>query len=650
MMLAIVTDELIWHFAGYLHLAEEVALSRLQYDDWHYRGKVVDFSIDGSNPTVGVPPLPEFDTHGLRVNVSFSTPRPGHLPWDEQHHRHVEVQSPDIDFHLFRRGSADPVEVDGMGRSAPPDGQHQVTITHLVPAEAIPTYSIQITDGGNNLVAVTAQSSVLVDNDVYSDDAAATQALLEVPVAANPVPDLLAAAKELMPDPLLAPDQSADHWLTAAVARDHALATGQEQASEIKPGHYVDGDYQAKPAPDAPLDAGLPRAPERESGDTAPDQVAELGGNKALNAAQLADLNEATSTLVVKGDFFSTNAIYQANLLQDDDTLVPSDAAAAASTGGGSAHNVASFAIEDIVKHLSGSRYGGDLSVDVHTVQGDVMDMKILNQRNFIEDGDVSVQTRFDSYSHVITGEGEQANVVQFQDWGYQYDIIIVLGDYHSANIISQINIVYDSDLIAALSGPGASGAGQVHSGHNVLQNDASITNFGTTESGRLDAKLNSLLDKLSGGAETGHDDWSSFHGAASGQLNVLLITGNYYDINVVSQINVISDADRALQVSGGAGSGWLSTGSNIAHNQAEIINAGGIHDQLVGGGLYEDSILIQANLVSESTHNATVDPGALVSEFVAFTDAGSAMDHDTAITWTKDLFSSHDTFGHVLS
>ncbi len=80
------------------------------------------------------------------------------------------------------------------------------------------------------------------------------------------------------------------------------------------------------------------------------------------------------------------------------------------------------------------------------------MDVKSLTQRNYFDDGDVTVQTRFDSYSEIHTGDNTQANVARFADWGKHYDVIIVVGDYHSANIISQTNVVLDNDYIGISS------------------------------------------------------------------------------------------------------------------------------------------------------------------------------------------------------
>ncbi len=285
--------------------------------------------------------------------------------------------------------------------------------------------------------------------------------------------------------------------------------------------------------------------------------------------------------------------------------------------------------------------------MNIDYVDGDVMDVKSLTQRNYFDDGDVIVQTRYDSYSEVHTGDNTQANVARFADWGKHYDVIIVVGDYHSANIISQTNVVLDNDYIGISSTAGC--APSIYTGQNALENTATIAKYGATSFGDIDRRLESLIDDLNDRDDLDHNAWSDFYGASSGSLDVLFVTGNYYDLNIVSQINVLADADLAIQM-GSNGVQWLSTGGNAAVNEATIVNAGGIYEQRIGGDFYEDSILVQADLIADASETVAADPTALVSELVAFMDHTTDHDDPDAIVWTKDIFGHGDTFGHVLS
>ncbi len=118
--------------------------------------------------------------------------------------------------------------------------------------------------------------------------------------------------------------------------------------------------------------------------------------------------------------------------------------------------------------------------------------------------------------------------------------------------------------------------------------------------------------------------------GNGSGVLNVLYVTGDYYDINAIWQNNVISDLDTAIQylaptpptenASDGTFTQSVSTGGNHALNEAIIVDVGAT-SSFVAGDVYQDTILIQGNLVAENNDKIVHgDPSALVSEIVAFT------------------------------
>jgi hypothetical protein len=62
-----------------------------------------------------------------------------------------------------------------------------------------------------------------------------------------------------------------------------------------------------------------------------------------------------------------------------------------------------------------------------------------------------------------------------------------------------------------------------------------------------------------------------------------------------------------------------VATGGNVLSNDAAIVDVGNTNIH-VGGQVYGDSILIQANLVAENSDHVTqTDPQALVPEVIAF-------------------------------
>jgi hypothetical protein len=113
------------------------------------------------------------------------------------------------------------------------------------------------------------------------------------------------------------------------------------------------------------------------------------------------------------------------------------------------------------------------------------------------------------------------------------------------------------------------------------------------------------------------------------GPLNVLYVTGDYYDVNAIWQYITVADADTALQLlsgeealtnaEGGALIQSMQTGGNTLLNDAAIVDVGTGTTE-VGGDIYTDTILVQAELVAidhdDVTHGNT---DALVNELIAF-------------------------------
>ena len=47
--------------------------------------------------------------------------------------------------------------------------------------------------------------------------------------------------------------------------------------------------------------------------------------------------------------------------------------------------------------------------------------------------------------------------------------------------------------------------------------------------------------------------DWQ-LYGSASGTLKILYASGDYYDVNVITQVNFLIDGDQSIQASASAG------------------------------------------------------------------------------------------------
>jgi hypothetical protein len=145
--------------------------------------------------------------------------------------------------------------------------------------------------------------------------------------------------------------------------------------------------------------------------------------------------------------------------------------------------------------------------------------------------------------------------------------------------------------------------------------------------------------------------------GNGSSTLNALYVTGDYYDINAIWQSNIILDADTAIQYMNSvpppqiAGDGSLqqsvSTGGNKAFNEAIIVDVGST-SVFVGGDVYQDTILIQGNLVGENNDKITnADTSALVPEIVAFMGEECPQEEVTDI---RAPVVPDDTIGSILT
>jgi hypothetical protein len=116
------------------------------------------------------------------------------------------------------------------------------------------------------------------------------------------------------------------------------------------------------------------------------------------------------------------------------------------------------------------------------------------------------------------------------------------------------------------------------------------------------------------------------------GPLKVLYITGDYYDINAAWQTNITSDVDVMYQLQNqpvadllaldpdGAVTQSVTTGGNELVNDAAIVDVNP-DATYVGGEIYTDSILVQADLVPAESNTVNADTNTLVTELIAFVD-----------------------------
>ena len=632
--------EIIWHFAGYFHFIDETMKDRFIYEDGAIKIRPDDYVLNLRDSTLK-PDLDEFDTDKI--------PLPSIEPSDV--FKPSEVLRPS----LYPIRDLPETETDSdSARKIPMKKLHSASADaaegHMLDRKITLTYE---SGGEQQLLEINQLNSNSDDDELLVVPNSGVTDLHDIDIDAT-LQDMIGAAEAQTPDNLVLPQQGTAAAAEFIAARDADTAeSGGGSDSSVTPGRYVNGERQDE--------TELPAAPEEPAvpDHAAKGQWAELGGNESTNAALIVDLKEGTNTMIVLGDFFKTNAIVQTNCFIDNDQVDVGGGVPAFVVGDGNkADNIAEFEQRPgVFFEMSGYFAGLQWNVDV--VQGDFYDINLVMQKNLLHDNDVAVLESENVHYEAHLGENEQLNLTQVFDGEIHYDLIVVLGSFHGANMIFQYNVLLDSDILKLLYGgeAGDTASQSADSGQNILLNDAAIVSYGDDTFASVDDELDDLLAALASQAGTLDPSYGWLvPGNGSGVLNVLYVTGDYYDINAIWQINVIADVDTAIQYLNGeppADDGTLtqsaSSGGNEASNDAVIVDVGSTSAQ-VGGEVYQDTILVQANLVTDDKDKIVYgDPTQLVSEIVAFT-GDEDTEPQTDLTDARAPILQDDTMGSILT
>jgi hypothetical protein len=374
-------------------------------------------------------------------------------------------------------------------------------------------------------------------------------------------------------------------------------------------------------------------------GSDVPESVAlEAGANMLVNEAGVLNAGLTSVFLGVLGNFHQLDVIIQTNAYSDVDSLGAGIHNIGAPT---SAFNIAEFK-QQVMDGASQAQAENPDEFpafwQVSVVKGDIIFVEWMQQFTFMSDEDIHVLSATGTTTTVTTGENIGLNGISFENLGQYYDLIIIGGNLYDANIIVQTNVLYDNDTLEVLAGGQGFGAS---TGGNLLWNQATILNVGANEvtAGSVPDHYQQAADRLS---DDNYNMPDGFKHDASlegfGALRVLYVTGDVYDLRYVEQTNVLGDADYVatqeskLLAENKEVTYEVSTGSNALINTATIIDYDTLGDTAhVGGEVYSDAILIQADMVAPDTGDGTGE-AALVTEVVAF------LDTDTIQTVDDDI------------
>jgi hypothetical protein len=608
--------EIISHFAGYLQIFHDIARDRVQYDE-------------------SLAPRPPGDYTTLRPNYDYrivpedmetaAGPVPELMPDDPIHFvrgRPLKLlRNPeDDDSDFFPRSAPNvPLPKPPGGGGGGGSVEHHVTVKYQ--------------DGGPETQLTAHQYNFMHDDDVNlpADALAVVAPLIERlnSDAMTIIEELAADANAAIPVNWQMPqtDGGATDFLSTHDA-DWADRGGTPDAHSVTPGYYVNGELQERPSEETPP-AEAPELPDTGHGI---GQWASLGNNFSINAALIVDIGESARTMVVMGDYFKTDAIFQTNTIMDDDRVRISggDREPSSTSDQDVATNIADFVQNpSIYTGFSAQFAGPNWIVDV--VDGDFYSVHAVAQVNLLSDNDVATQVSSSSHYNLVSGYNTQGNLAQIIDGSVEYDLIIIKGSYHGLNVIFQNNILLDNDKIK-IAADGADPSQSASSDNNNLLNDATIANYGGDTFDELPANLELIQSLLAAGMTSLDPELAGALIGHGGPLKVLYITGDYYDINAAWQTNITSDVDVMYQLQNqpvadllaldpdGAVTQSVTTGGNELVNDAAIVDVNP-DATYVGGEIYTDSILVQADLVPAESNTVNADTNTLVTELIAFVD-----------------------------
>jgi hypothetical protein len=643
-MLAGGISETIMHFIGLLNLYEDIARDRAEYDGSSPHIHSEDYSV--KHPDFQ-PDIAPDDIEIAAVRQPPPPPSPD-LTWGRPHPQKPHPQPPEATPDPDPQSRLGPLPVTLPGGGGGGGGGHIVMTADYNPG------------GEQDLIDIRQINHLSNDNLIGAPALAGEAAALNA--AADAVLGQMAdeANSHIPHDWWMQPSNTGATEFLAAHDKAWAEGGGAPAPHSVPPGYYVDGVLQ-KATPNAPdlFPVAAPEAP--------PDlghgngQWADLGHNFSLNAALVVDLTQSARTMVVQGDYFKTDAIFQTNSMVDHahfdmtgGTALPPD------VGGDTMHNFADFVrhpgiYAEVPAHFAGPHW----SVDV--VNGNYYNVHVVSQTNYLSDNDVVAQHSSATHYEIHAGGNSLENLIKIMDGSVHYDLIVVAGAYHGMNVIFQNNVLLsDSDI--RMIADGVAARQSASGGHNELANHATIDEVGGNNFHAMTPGLSGVTADLASGNTSPDPHAGLAFDGSGGIIHVLYVTGDYYDVNAVWQTNVTSDVNVMAQLAGappaalvaalhqdGSTTQSATVGHDTLINNAAIVDVGPTNTY-VGGHVYTDAILVQANLLPDvKSQTLAGDVHTLAPELVAFVTDSQDAHHAQAAPATTAPTAHEDPMASML-
>jgi hypothetical protein len=355
----------------------------------------------------------------------------------------------------------------------------------------------------------------------------------------------------------------------------------------------------------------------------------DTGSNTVVNNAVLQNLWTGGTVTVVAGDHFQLDAIIQINAICDQDAISQTLKGWTVSDAANEFFNIATFQHTNPLDNTGAQTTGSTdfpSSWIVTKITGDLLIVNWLDQYIFQSDNDVGIVSSSGVTTQIIAGDNLGVNHASLYELAYAYDVIVIGGSWYDANIIQQLNVLYDNDTIGAVDGFQTTGEGSLSAQANVLWNQALIHDVSGTY-GDMPAQYQKLADNLAAGKDVVPSDVLKDPDLAGKEtLTVLYVEGDLINLNYIRQTNIVGDSDQIAlamnEVAPHPDADWtITTGSNQLVNNAAIVDLDSLGNTHVGGQEYSQAMLVQAELISDKPEFWARDPNALVNEAVAFLD-----------------------------
>lgn len=349
-----------------------------------------------------------------------------------------------------------------------------------------------------------------------------------------------------------------------------------------------------------------------------PGHVVNTGGSTMINQAVVTTNWLDAPVIAVMGDYVSVSAVGQVNVWNDTDTTnIAADVVISSTTYG-----MNTSTITTVANAVAESGYtGGPETVVVTRIEGNVVNVNYIQQYNFAYDNDVVSVTFSATETYLELSDNTLINMVDLVELGFQYDLIVIGGDMIDLRVISQTNVLLDTDSIQVEG----SFSGDFDGSGNLLWNEALIYQSGVNTIEEMPDDYAQTASMLENGTDNVDDGVLNDEAMDGTQvLRVLYIEGDLLDVQAIEQVNVLGDADQVALASETVQSAEganieVNSGANALINVASIVDLGIDSTVYVGGDQYSDAMLYQAGFISTEDPLVVSDTSGLASEAVLF-------------------------------